>query len=569
MSVAVSAYPGANVRRPRARSGLPLVLALGLSLAAAVSGGETAPPTWPRTERPGASGTTVGPATLVIWHRPIVVFRAPVGPLSPAERAAGAVRRFDALPDDVRADEVSAAPAAVGGLRGVLVAARDHPLFGILDEDADPTTGETLAEVSGRAVAQVRAVIEARAEQRRPAIVARGVGLSLGLAAMLLLILWAIWRAADRALLRLAETTHRRAITLVGVDLRGPLEGVERGLVRLTAWGLGLVAAYLWLTVTLRQFPYTRPWSERLRAEFFIVLGELGTGALQGAPGLLGVVVIFLVARFVVRIVDMFFRAVEQDVVKVRPLEPDTARATRSIAIVLIWVFAFTIAYEYIPGSRTDAFKAIGVLLGLMISLGSAGLVNQLMSGLVVIYSRALRPGELVRAGDLAGRVSEVGLLSTKLVAKGEEITIPNAVLVGRTVTNYSRLGGEHGPVISTSVGIGYDAPWRQVHAILQLAAERTPGIRKDPRPYVRQTALSDFFVEYELRGHLELPADRGQVLSELHAQIQDAFNEFGVQIMSPAYESQPERPVVVPRSRWYAAPAAPPKDGTPPREAP
>ncbi len=296
------------------------------------------------------------------------------------------------------------------------------------------------------------------------------------------------------------------------------------------------------------------------------MLRELGAGALPAVPGLLAVVLIFLAARFVIRIVEVFFQAVEKDAVKIRSLQPDTARATRYIAIVLIWVFALTVAYEYIPGSHTDAFKAIGVLLGLMISLGSAGLVNQLMSGLVVIYSRALRPGELVQAGDLVGRVSEVGLLSTKLVAKGEEITIPNAVLVGRTVTNYSRLGGEYGPVISTKVGIGYDAPWRQVHAILQLAAERTPGIRKHPRPYVRQNALSDFFVEYELRGHVELPADRAQVLSELHMQIQDAFNEFGVQIMSPAFESQPERPVVVPRSRWYASPAVPPQGRDPGR---
>jgi small-conductance mechanosensitive channel len=203
-----------------------------------------------------------------------------------------------------------------------------------------------------------------------------------------------------------------------------------------------------------------------------------------------------------------------------------------------------------------------------MISLGSAGLVNQLMSGLVVTYSRALRPGEFVRVGDLRGLVSEVSLLSTKLVAKGEEITIPNAVVVGTTVSNFSRLGGENGPVISTAVGIGYSAPWRQVHAMLQLAAERTPRIRKHPAPYVLQKALSDFFVEYELRGHVEMPANPAEVLSELHMQIQDTFNEFGVQIMSPAFESQPAEEVVVPRSRWFAAPAVAPKDDSPAKDA-
>ena len=553
----------------RVRSLLSVLIALGLSVTAAWSWAEVAQPA--RAGQAGPSETPIAPVTLKIWNRPIVVFRAPVNRIDPAERAAAAVRRFDALGDDVRPDEVTATAAAMGDLRGVLVTAREQVLFGILDEDVDPTAGETLAEVSERAVTQMRAVIEARAEQRRPGVITRGIGLALGAAAVLVLVLWAIWRAADRALLRLAEATSRRAISMLGVDLRRPLDALERGLVRVVAWGLALVAAYLWLTFSLQQFPYTRPWAAELRADFLDLLQELGTGALRAIPGLFAVVLIFLAARFATRIVDVFFLAVEKDAVKLRGLQPDTARATRQITIVLLWVFALTAAYPYIPGASTDAFRAIGVFLGLMISLGSSGLVNQVMSGLVVVYSRALRPGEIVRIGDHFGGVREVRLLSTKLVSKGEEITIPNAVLVGTTVTNYSRLGGANGPVVSTSVTIGYDAPWRQVHAILQLAAERTAGIRKEPAPFVLQRALSDFFVEYELRGHLEMPAELARVRSELHKQIQDAFNEFGVQIMSPAFESQPDRPVVVPKSRWFAAPAAPPKDGpaNPRKEAP
>jgi small-conductance mechanosensitive channel len=149
-------------------------------------------------------------------------------------------------------------------------------------------------------------------------------------------------------------------------------------------------------------------------------------------------------------------------------------------------------------------------------------------------------------------------------VYRNEEITIPNAVLVGSTVINYSRLTGEIGPVITTTVTIGYDQAWRQVHAMLLLAAERAPHIRKQPRPEVFQRALSDFYVEYELRAHLESAEYRARALSELHMQIQDAFNEFGVQIMSPHFEGQPDRAVVVPKTRWHEAPAASPRDETP-----
>jgi len=540
---------------------LPVTLAavlIGAALphAAPTALAQTAPPPAPPAARPVAE-----PATLVLWNRPIVVFRIPVGPVSPAERAAGAARRFDALPDDVRPEELVADPAAIGDLRGLLVRARDMVLFGIAEGDLDPTTGESLAEVGQRAVRRLREVMEARVQQRRPTVFLRGVGLSLGAGAILVLLLWLIWRAADRILLRLADATHRRAVSLVGVDLRRPIDAVERGLVRVTAWGLGAVAAYLWLAYALSQFPYTRPWAEELKAHLIEVLSDFGARALGAIPGLFAVLLIFLAARFVIRILDIFIQSIEQGAINLRTLPPDTARATRRIVAVLVWVFALTVAYEYIPGSSTEAFKGIGVLIGLMISLGSAGLVNQLMSGLVVIYSRALRPGELVRAGDVTGRVSEVGLLSTKLIAKGEEITIPNAVLVGTTVTNYSRLGGDDGPVISTAISIGYDAPWRQVHAMLLLAAERTPGIRAQPAPLVLQRALSDFYVEYELRGRLAESAEPMATRSALHAEIQDVFNENGVQIMSPNFEAQPERPVVVPKAQWFAAPAAPPRE--------
>jgi small-conductance mechanosensitive channel len=501
-------------------------------------------------------------ATLRVWNRPIVEFRVTVRHVPPAERAANAARRIEALPDDIRPEEVRLEPATIGDLHGVLVLARNYTLFGIMEADLDPTMGETLESAGARAVGQLRAVLEARAEQRRLPVLVRGLVLSLGATVILALVVWVTRGAAERALARLTRMTQAHAISLLGRDVWPLLSSVRRALVRLTAWAIGIVAAYLWLIFVLHEFPYTRPWGDRLGEYLAELLARLATGALQGLPGFFAVVVIFLAARFLVRLVDLFFRAIERGTVTFAAVQPDTAGASRRIAAVLIWIFALTIAYEYIPGSDTDAFKAIGIFTGLIVSLGSAGLVNHLMSGLVVVYSRALRPGDLVQSGDIVGVVSDVGLLSTKLVSpRREEITIPNAVLAGTTVTNYSRLAGESGAVIAASVTIGYDQPWRQVHALLLLAAERTPGVRHEPEPYVLQRALSDFAVQYELRVHIEKPEERFRVLSDLHGRIQDAFNEFDVQIMSPAFESQPERSVVVPRSRWFAAPADPPKD--------
>jgi small-conductance mechanosensitive channel len=153
-----------------------------------------------------------------------------------------------------------------------------------------------------------------------------------------------------------------------------------------------------------------------------------------------------------------------------------------------------------------------------------------------------------------------VGFLATKLkTPRQEEITLPHSVLVGAATTNYSRLAGDDGMVITVSVTIGYDVPWRQVHALLLLGASRTQGIRSEPAPRVLQRELSDFYVQYHLLAHLKEGSNRAEVISDLHAQIQDAFNEFGAQIMSPHYESQPEKKVFVPKPEWHAVPASPP----------
>ncbi len=520
-----------------------------------------------RAQAPGEAprapaGPEPAPATLSVWNRPIVVFRAPIRQVSPAQRAAGAAKRIEALLDDIRPEDVRADPTLMGDLRGVLLTARGHLLFALLPEDVDPASDETLESVSHLAVDRLRDALRARAEQRRLPVLLAGIALSLGATALFGVALYGIGRAAKRILGRLATMTQAESVHRVGVDLLPFLNTLERGLVKLTGWALVVVCAYLWLTFVLHQFPYSRPWGAQLRTFLAASLADLGLRALHATPGLFTVLVIFLAARVFTRAIGALFRAVESDTVALPGLNADTARATRQIATAVVWLFALTVAYPYIPGSETEAFKAIGVFAGLMVTLGSAGWINQVMSGLVVVYSRALRPGELVRSGDIVGLVSEVGLLSTRIVTpRREQITIPNAVLVASTVTNYSRLADAHGAVLSTSITIGYDAPWRQVHSLLVLAAERTAGIRAEPRPYVVQRALSDFYVDYELRVHLDQAEDRFQVLSDLHAQIQDAFNEFGVQIMSPAFESQPDQPVVVPKSHWYAAPAKRPTE--------
>ncbi len=271
-------------------------------------------------------------------------------------------------------------------------------------------------------------------------------------------------------------------------------------------------------------------------------------------------IVILLVTWALTRVVAQFFQTVGAGRIRAAWLEAETAEATRRIVVVVIWVFALTAAFPFIPGSGSDAFRGVGVLAGLMLSLGSAGIVNQAMSGLVVVYSRAFREGDYVKIGDVEGTVVRRGSLSTKIRnVRNEEVTLPNGVVITAPTINYTRLASDGGALLSATVTIGYDAPWRQVHAMLELAASRSAGLRKAPAPYVVQRALSDFYVEYQLVAVAERSQDRPLALSRLHAEIQDAFNEQGVQIRSPHFRGQPDAPVLVPPERWHAPPAPKP----------
>jgi Small-conductance mechanosensitive channel len=511
-----------------------------------------------------AAVTSGEPATVVVWNRPIVEVRAQIGALTPDLRVEGIERRINSLPADAPFDKIQVIPGTFGNLNGYWIDLEGRNLFGLTEADLDPDSGLTLAQLANQAAARLKEALKARADQERLPILVRAAVLSALATAVFGLAVWGIVWLRARAMRRLTARATGRPLHLRGVNLRPYLRVFEEGLIKLTALAGGLVATYLWLTFILLQFPYSHPWGEGLGRWLRDLVGRLGAGVLEAVPGFFTVIIIFLATRLIVQAVNRFFRSVEVGWLRVNWLEADTARATRRLALVLIWIFALTVAYPYIPGSQSDAFKGISVFVGLMISLGSAGFVNQLMSGLVIVYSRALKPGDFVHVAESEGTITEVGMLSTKMVTLTKhEITFPNAVLVGSKVTNYSRLADrDTGAIVPTEVTIGYDTPWRQVHAMLQLAAERTPAVRKEPKPVVIQQALSDFYVSYQLLVSIDKPETRRVVLSELHANIQDVFNEYGVQIMSPNFESQPEGKVYVPKADWFTAPAeAPPAD--------
>jgi small-conductance mechanosensitive channel len=444
-----------------------------------------------------------------------------------------------------------AAPVTVvpyGEARGILLG--DRIIFGILPEDVDATAGETVDGVAAAAADNLRGALQVWSEQRRPDVILGGATSVLAATFLALLALFVLRWLRRRLLKGLIAQAERKLesgkLVVFGRDLQQAASKASLWVVGFLTGAGVVVLVYSWLTYSLSQFPLTEPWGRHLGGFLLDALKGVGVGLVRGIPGTFMVVVIFAITRLVVRLAGLLFDSVERGQIKMRGVHPDTADATRRIATVLLWIFGIALAYPYIPGSNSEAFKGISVLLGLMISLGSSGVINQAMSGLVVVFSRALKAGEYVVVGEYEGTVTEVGGLSTKIRTKrNEEINIPNALLVSSTTKNYSRLAGEHGCMVFATVGIGYVAPWRRVHELLLEAARRTQGLRRDPAPFVRQSALSSFYVEYVINAYLERPESRIETLSNLHANIQDVFNDAAIQIMTPAYESQPEEPVL------------------------
>lgn len=329
----------------------------------------------------------------------------------------------------------------------------------------------------------------------------------------------------------------------------------------LVHWLLILVALNAYLSYTLQLFPWTRPFAEVLLHALLVPLGSMGHGIVESLPGLVFIVILVIALRYLLGLLRLFFAGIADGSITWDRIEPEWAFPTYRLIRLMVIGFGLVMAYPYIPGSDSEAFKGLSILFGILISLGSSSLIGNSIAGYSLIYRRAFRVGDRIKVGEHIGDVTEIGALVTHLRSpKNEAIVVPNSEILNSSIVNYSKLK-QQGLVLHTTVGIGYETPWRQVEAMLKMAADRTPGLLKEPVPFVLQKSLGDFCIVYEINAHTDAPGEMFTLYTLLHQNIQDVFNEYGVQIMTPAYERDPPEPKVVPRKDWYLAPARQPGD--------
>ena len=506
--------------------------------------------------RSSGQGTESGGHDAEIVTAPVVLDGATLFRLRglasfPAEvRAQTVAARIEAVAADPSIPVDALRAIEVDGVRRIV--AGDRLLLSVFDADAS-LDQVSAADLTSAHLARLRqAITDYRAARSAPALQRSAINTliaTLALAVAILLLAW-VWRRLDRVL-ALRVQTHIRSVGVQSLELmradriRQAVRGALLAIRTVVLLAMGLV----YLGYVLAQFPWTRGLSLNLTAFALGPLEVIGRGIVANIPSLVFLAVLYFVFRFALKMIRLVFDAVERGTVTLENFDAEWAQPTYKILRVLVIAFGLIVAYPYIPGSQSEAFKGVSLFIGIVFSLGSSSAISNIIAGYMMTYRRAFKIGDRIRIGDSVGDVIETRLQVTHLrTYKNEELIIPNSQILGGEVLNYSSLARTKGLILHTEVGIGYETPWRQVEAMLFVAADRTTGLSKEPRPFVLMKKLADFAVTYELNAYCHDVPAMNATYTELHRHILDVFNEYGVQIMTPAYEGDPAEPKVVAR---------------------
>ena len=483
---------------------------------------------------------------------------------SPAKRRANNIAgRIKALAEDSSFDP-ERITISVKQDRTLLVVG-DQKIMTILNQDAlvEGVERQILAEVY---LKNIKREIAAYRQDRQPDVITRNLIYS-AVATAILIVLAVGVVFLFRHIVSSLERRYKRRVEKLEAQSRRLVQAeqvwsVLQGLLGLSKALLILLLIYIYLNSVLSLFPWTRYIAQSLINYTIEPLLIMARAVIDYTPKLFFLIMLVLVVRYILKFNRMFFMAIASNRIHFQNFDAEWSWPTYRIIRVLVIVFAIVIAYPYIPGSDSAAFKGISIMFGVLFSLGSTSMLSNIIAGYAMIYRRAFKVGDRIKIGDIIGDVEEMRLLVTNLRSlKNEVVVIPNSQILNSEVTNYSAKAVKEGLILHTTVGIGYEVPWRQVEAMLLMAAERTLGLRADKKPFVLQKSLGDFAVNYELNVYCDEVNQMMPLYSELHRNIQDVFNEYDVQIMTPAYESDTPEPKTVPKARWFTAPARVPEE--------
>lgn len=521
-------------------------LRLPAALVAAATAGQAVVLTAPTPSRAAGPSLRAGvpsPSWVTLDGEPVIEIRVAAGAQKPADLARRISLELKRLAED----------PAMGPAQLVV---EEHPPYWMVSQQLPDGSRVPRLAVDERAARSFGLSQQALAERYRDQLQAailqyrsshsleswlRGTAMAAALLGVYLL--WLHWQ-------RRLHRRLRRSLLARCPGLRiGPTQLLEAGQLRtllllaldLFHWSLLLLVSYLLIPLLLGFFPPTQVLAAGLRGQILAVVGLLASAVLARVPSLLAIGLILAVTAVLVRASNAWFRALDQGRVRLPGFYPEWGRPTGRIAAVLIVMAGLVVAYPYVPGARSQAFQGAGLFVGILAALGSSAVATNVISGVMLIYTRGFQEGDRVEINGVLGVVQDRALLVTRILTPRHElVSIPNATVIGASIINFTLPQRETGhPVaLATTVTIGYDVPWRQVQALLLEAAASVAGIAADPPPCVLQTALNDFHISYELNAHVQDVNLYRQTLSELLGAIQDQFAAAGVEILSPGYHA-------------------------------
>ena len=305
-------------------------------------------------------------------------------------------------------------------------------------------------------------------------------------------------------------------------------------------WGVIILIIYIALPILFGIFPWTENFAQTLFGYILNPVKSIASALWNYLPSLITIIVIVFIFRYVLNFLSYLRIEIERGKLQLPGFYADWANPTYQIIRVLIIAFMLIVIFPYLPGSDSPIFKGVSVFLGFLFTFGSAGSLSNIISGLVLTYMRLFKIGDRVKIADVTGDVIEKSLLVTRIrTTKNEIISIPNSTIMNSPTINYSSDAAEKGLIMYTTVTIGYDVPWRDMHQALIDAALRCELVLKEPAPFVLQTSLDDFYVSYQINLYTREANRQAFIYSELHKHIQDVCNERGIEIMSPHYRSE------------------------------
>lgn len=467
---------------------------------------------------------------------------APLGPYQPSERVNIINQRIDRLLSDPPFSTDSL--HLFEGELSTDILYGDQIILSVTDGDAKPLSK------TRRVVAQetLKKLQDSLGREKKSKSVV-GILIQVGLTLLELLVLYILIKYINKLFTFVRKwLVNARERVLKGIRFRGyELLDTNRELQvalflnNLLRWTVIIVVMYLAIPILFSIFPWTRGLADKLFGYVLSPIRNIFVAIINYIPNLFTILVIYFATRYAVKFFRFLADEVEKGALKIPSFYPDWALPTFNIVRVLLYAFMFITVFKYLPGSDSPVFQGVSVFLGILFSLGSTSAISNAVAGMVITYMRPFKIGDRIRIGEITGDVIEKSLLVTRIrTIKNEDITLPNsAVLSGHTV-NYTSSATDEGLVLYTGVTIGYDVPWRQVHELLINAALATNGISQSEhrKPFVLQTSLDDFYVAYQINAFTHESHRMAAIYSELHQNIQDKFNEGGVEILSPHYRA-------------------------------